>query len=424
MNRLRILGCIAGAICVVCPQFLRANGLRLLSQDGFATARGEAFAATADNASAIYYNPAGITQIEGTSLRSGIYGIYLNPTFTPPATANNAGTTYEIDNKLAAIPQTFLVHSPHDSPVSFGIGLYAPFGGDISWPQNTGFRAVTVESALQFLSINPVLAVKLPAHISLGAGVTVNYGNIKLGQGIRRNQLPAPFTDYFQFEGDGWSTGINLGLLWQPHPQLSFGAMMRSTTKLNFDGHTDVIFYPVVPSNYRSDAEMSLKFPFTGVLGVSYRPTANWNIEFDADYTDWSSFGTLTIYQANPNPNVQATPTLILDWSPSWIYKLGVTRYLEDGWHVSAGYVFNANSVPDQYYTPAAADLDRHFLSLGAGRVGQHWDFDVTYQFGYGPDHEVVGSTPSTVGQIAGQTADGTYDFISHALFISVGYHF
>jgi long-chain fatty acid transport protein len=424
MNRQRTLGTITGIACLALPQLIWANGLRLLSQDGFATARGEAFAATADNPSAIYYNPAGITQIEGTSLRGGIYGIYLDPTFTPPATANNAGNTYEIDNKLAAVPQSFLVHSFDDSPVSLGLGIYAPFGGDVTWPQDTGFRAVTLESSLQYISINPVVAVKLPAGLSLGAGVMANYGNIKLGQGIRRNQLPPPFTDYFRFEGDGWSVGYNAGLLWQPHPKLSIGAMLRSSSTVTFDGETDVLFYPVVAANYQSAAEMEMEFPLMAVAGISYRPTPSWNIEFNADYTDWSSFGTVTIYQANPNPNVQANPSLILDWQPSWIYKLGATRYLEDGWHVSAGYVFNENSVPNQYYTPAAADLDRHFISVGVGRVGKSIDFDVAYQFGYGPDHEVVGSTPSTVGQIAGQSADGTYDFISHAVLVSVGYHF
>ena len=64
-----------------------ANGFRLASQDAFATARGEAFVATADNPSAIYYNPAGITQLEGNNLRSGIYGIYLDPSLQSPQTA-------------------------------------------------------------------------------------------------------------------------------------------------------------------------------------------------------------------------------------------------------------------------------------------------------------------------------------------------
>ncbi len=53
------------------------------------------------------------------------------------------------------------------------------------------------------------------------------------------------------------------------------------------------------------------------------------------------------------------------------MYEFGVTRYFDSGWHVSAGYVFNENSVPNAYYSPLAADMDRHFFSLGAGRNGK-----------------------------------------------------
>jgi hypothetical protein len=69
--------------------------------------------------------------------------------------------------------------------------------------------------------------------------------------------------------------------------------------------------------------------------------------------------------------------------------------------------------------------LDRYFFSVGAGHKGKRFDFDIAYQFGYGPAHTVTGSTPSTIGgQIAGQTANGTYDFISHAVLVTVGLHF
>ena len=92
---------------------------------------------------------------------------------------------------------------------------------------------------------------------------------------------------------------------------------------------------------------------------------------------------------------------------------------------VSAGYIYNENSVPDAYYNPLAADLDRHFFCLGAGHKGKRWDVDVTYQFGYGPSRTVSGSLPSSQpGFFAGQTADGTYGFISHAVFVTVGMHF
>src|ERR1035438_7475497 len=85
-----------------------ANGFGLPDQDGFATARGEAFVATAENPSAIYYNPAGITQLEGGNLRSGIYGIYLDPSYNPPG----SGNTYHSSDNYAAVPQLFYTYTP------------------------------------------------------------------------------------------------------------------------------------------------------------------------------------------------------------------------------------------------------------------------------------------------------------------------
>src|SRR5207302_10244043 len=52
-----------------------ALGIRIPDQNPEATARGDAFAATADNPSAIYYNPAGITQLDGTRALLGAYAI-------------------------------------------------------------------------------------------------------------------------------------------------------------------------------------------------------------------------------------------------------------------------------------------------------------------------------------------------------------
>jgi long-subunit fatty acid transport protein len=107
------------------------------------------------------------------------------------------------------------------------------------------------------------------------------------------------------------------------------------------------------------------------------------------------------------------------------MYAFGVTRYFEKGWHASAGYLFNQHSVPDDYYTPTVADLDRHFVAVGLGRRGQKLDFDITYQFGYGPQRTVTGSTsPTGVGRLVGQNADGTYEWMSHAVLLSVGYRF
>jgi long-chain fatty acid transport protein len=206
-----------------------ANGFGLASQDGFATARGEAFAATADNASAIYYNPAGITQLEGSQLRNGLYSIYLDPNFQPPATAPNAGQTYSIGKHFNFIPQLFFTHSFENCPISVGLGVYAPYGGSISWPQNTGFRAVATDGSLKYFRINPVIAFKLAPNLSVGGGVMADYGKIDLESGLSGSTR---FPDFFRFTGDGWSVGYNLGVLWQPIDQISIGATFRSQPHL------------------------------------------------------------------------------------------------------------------------------------------------------------------------------------------------
>ena len=422
VNRRKASGLLAVLFWGVSTLKISANGFGLPDQDAFATARGEAFVATADNPSAIYYNPAGITQLAGNQLRTGIYGINYNPSYRPPSTKPNHGKSYNSSDNYAAIPQFFYTYTPTNTSVSFGLGVYAPYGGKMSWPQDTGFRAVATSGSLQYLTINPVLAVKMSDEFSIGAGIMVNYAKINIEQGLR--PFPKPSVNYFHFNGDGWSVGYNLGALWQPHEKLSFGATFRSAALVTAGGQTDFQQDPVIPKSHRS-AKADFNFPMTVVGGISYRPTPKWNVEFDANYTDWSSFGTIDVHQAPPPPPLKTDIPYKLGWQASWMYEFGVTRYFDHGWHVSGGYVFNANSVPDAHYTPLVADMNRNFFSVGTGHKGQTFDFDVAYQLGYGPTRTVTGSTPSsTPGQFAGQSADGKYGFNSQAVIVSVGMHF
>jgi long-chain fatty acid transport protein len=404
-----------------------ANGFTLADQDAFATARGEAFVATADNPSAIYYNPAGITQLPGINLRGGIYGIYLQPTYNPPGSRANAGSTYHSSDNLAALPQFFYTQTLSNAPVSFGLGIYAPFGGKTHWPDDTGFGTVANKGNLTYLTINPAVALKVSPSLSVGGGVMVNYVKMDLEQLIT---FPSRDPNFFHFKGDGWSVGYNLGVRWQPVDQISIGATIRGPATVTLNGHTETLYGPTT-GNSATDIPANAKFtfPLTAVLGLSYRPTPKWNLEFDANCTDWSSFGTTTIYQQRSAGLgfVQNIP-VTLDWRSSWMYEFGVTRYFDHGWQVSAGFVFNENSVPNTYYSPLAADLDRYFLSLGAGRKGKRFDFDIAYQFGYGPSHSVAGSnpssTPSNYGSAIPNPADGNYRFVSSAVIVSAGVHF
>lgn len=400
-----------------------ATGFRLPDQDAFATGRGEAFAATADNPSAIYYNPAGITQLEGHQMRLGVYGIHIRSRYQSPLT----GRTFRNEKDLHAIPQLYYVYGPERSPWSFGLGLYAPFGLSSEWPEDTGFRTVATRGEVQYYTINPVVACEVYPGLSLGAGITINHAELDLRQGL---VWPAQPLDLFAFKGDGWDVGYNLGLRWQVHEKLVLGVSFRSTTTVELDGHSraynQAAFPPglgLVPAfpEQRWAAEAAWPFPLKAIFGISWRPTPAWNLEFNADYTGWNRLRTVTLEQSGGVPGlIPATVALPLHWEGSWYYEFGLTRYLAGGWHVSAGYIWNENSVPDRTYSPLVADLNRHFWSVGLGRRGERLAWDVAYQLGYGPTHTVTGSTPSAVGQ----TADGRYRFLSHAVAVSMEWRF
>lgn len=381
-----------------------ATGFRLPDQDAFATARGEAFAATADNPSAIFYNPAGITQLEGQQFRAGVYGIKTDTDFTAPN-----GQEFDNLHDLHAVPQVFYTVKLEGRPVAFGLGVYSPFGLSNEWPDNTGFRTLGLRGRLTYLTINPVVAWEVVPGLSLAAGPTANFADTDLRQGFA-TPLPG-FGDVFSFEGNGWAAGFNAGLLWKITEQVQVGLNYRSATTVNFKGHTEL----TAPVNARPPASAEWDFPQNVVAGISYRPTPNWNLEFNVDWTGWDRLNTVLVRQA-PLPDAP----IVLNWESSFYYEFGATRYLANGWSVSGGYIFNENSVPDANYNPIVADMDRHFWSVGFGHKGERFDFDIAYQFGWGPERTVTGSAAS----LAGQTADGRYEFVSHALFITVGSRF
>ncbi len=407
--------------CQWCAERVLGNGFTLGDQDAFATARGGAFVATADNPSAIYYNPAGIAQLDGDNLRGSLYGIYLDQAYQPMAGAASAGNTFRNSDHLAAVPSGFYTHTFKNSPWTAGLGVYAPYGGSMNWSPNTGFATVATLGKLTYFSINPALALKLSPQFLIGAGLIANYTDMDVQQWLNPSQLSP---NGFQFRGDGWSMAYNIGALWQPIQQVSVGASFRSSSPVTLKGRT--VVQAVREAQVTTPAQMELTFPLNATFGVSYRPTPKWNLEFDAVYTGWSSFGSTTIQQQQaPESGVGQDIAGTLDWQDSWTYEFGVTRYLGKDWHVSAGYAYDENSVPNQFYTPLAADLDRHFFSLGVGFAGKTINFDVTYQFGYGPPNTVTGSLPSfTPDQFNPETANGKYSFFSNAVMVSAGIHF
>lgn len=383
-------------------------GFRIADQDAFGTARGQAFAATADNPSAIYYNPAGITQLEGLQSRLGVYGIRLET----EVTLRN-GTSFETDNDLQFVPQFYSTWKPKNWPVAFGLGT-APYGLGNKYPDDTPIRTVAKEGDIVYMTANPVVAVQLTRSLSIAAGPTINFATVALERGILARG------DRFRFEGEGATAGFNAGILWQPHPKHSFGVKYHSPTRIKFDGDAEVktdefevetpLGTTTIPgTDNREESSGSVSFPQFVVFGYSFRPTPDWNFEINVDWTDWDQLDTVTLRNKETGP-----VDVPFNYRASFMFDFGVTKSFQSGYRVSAGYMFSENSVPEEHFNPTVPDSDRHVVSFGVGRVTDRISWDITYQLAYSEDRRIE----------VGSIYDGDYQTISHALSISLGYHF
>lgn len=402
----QIIVSTAGILLLAASLSSYALGVRIPNQDAEANARGNAFVATANNPSAIYYNPAGITQLKGHNLQGGVLNyIGVNFDYESPT-----GSDSETEFEVIPIPQIHYVFTPEDSRFSYGLGLYAPFGLEIEWPEDTGFRTLAIEGSLSYFTLNPVIAYKILPNLSVAAGPNINYSKFEFRQGIGFSP-----GDEFRYEGDDFGFGFNAGILWQPHEQWSFGANYRSASELKYRGKSQLRPYSA-PVGSKAEIE----YPQIVSAGVSFRPTPKWNIEVAVDWTDWNSVDALVVEDANTLAG-GTDITLPLNWHASWFYHLGATHYFGNGYFASAGYFFSEDSTSERHYTPYVPDTDIHVASIGAGYKGERWYWAISAQLFIGVEREVDEHQTTS---LIGETANGNYSLLTPGLTISLGHRF
>lgn len=168
---------------------------------------------------------------------------------------------------------------------------------------------------------------------------------------------------------------------------------------------------PSVPTSVPQErADATIHFPQFLIVGYSFRPTPDWNLEFNADWTDWDSLNTVVLHEQGKNQNTD----LPFNWKSSCFYEFGATRKFSNGLRLSGGYIYSVNSVPDSQFNPGIPDSNRHIWSVGVGLKREQLSCDLGYQFAYGPTRTVNNGT----------VADGTYTFFSHAITFSCQYDF
>lgn len=377
-RRLRLL------LLLCLPAGLWANGTRLPNQDARATARGDAFVATANSAAAIFYNPAGLTQLDGGDVVVGSYVL------APEYNYDGALGSEQTKRETFVIPHAYVARKLEGQPWAVGVGVFAPFGLATDWGTGTPFSTFGSRSEIVFQTVALAAAREVTPTFSIGGAVHFNWIEAELN----RDTGLAPGS-ILRFKGDDQTVSGSIGFLWEMEPGHFLGGRYSLATTPTLSGDLD--FTPFAPT---SPASGRLPFPDNLVLSYAYRPNEVWNFEVSLDWTNWERLNTVTI----ENPVLPLA--LVFDWDASWYVDLGLSYTPAGGpWTYHAGFVHNQNSIPDNAFMTAVSDDTRNFLSAGVEYTTGRWAVIGVLQHGLRTTRTVSGSPVSP----GGINADGQY---------------
>ncbi len=407
-TRMMLVFAMAGVLSWGISSTALALGFRNPDQGARATGQGEAFVAQADDASAIYYNPAGLTQVTGTQVTSGGNLLFRNIKFS-----GAAGQAEMSDTSF--VPHLYAASDFGLAKWRFGVGLNVPFGNTMNWGKNTPFQYLLTKSSLMVQAITPTVAYQFNEHLSLGVGLNIYMGDTELNF----DYTPLIPGSTVHFHGYGNAVGATVGLLWKITEQHAIGVVYRSPFAINFDGHAQVA--AAGPYTTAAAANASLNFPQSVTAGYAFRPTPKLKLEVDVDWTNWDTLNVVRLHTADVIIGSDPRSRLAFNWLDSWYYEFGAQYDLSDNWVARGGYIYSENSVPTSTFSPNLPDGNRHVFSVGLGYNSKKpilfskvaVSVDLVYQYAFTEARTING------GSLGSPYVDGTWKSDSHAVMIT-----
>ncbi len=367
-----------------------ASGFQLLEQN--ASGIGNAYAgsaAVADNASTIYFNPAGMTKLQAREVSGGLSAV--NPSFHFNNKGSSAGvltTAGDGGNAggWAAIPNGYLSWALNKD-LYVGVGIGAPFGLKTEYDDRWIGAAQAQMFEVKTINLNPSIAYRVNDKVSLGFGL--NWQKIEANYN-RLMSVASSTTTATQIkmslDDDAW--GWNVGGLFDVSPSTRIGLSYRSAIKYKTEGKIKTSGpSAALNAGASSDAEADLKLPDTFIMSVTQKLSDKWEMLGDVSWTGWSSIPKVDIYRASNTGagtgNGTIAQTLHTDFKDSWRVALGANYKYNDAWKLKFGVAYD--QTPVQHASERLVSLpdnDRVWFSFGTQWTpdkAQRLDFGVSY---------------------------------------------
>ena len=377
-----------------------AAGFQLLEQN--ASGIGNAYAgsaAVAENASTIFFNPAGMTQLKDREVSVGLS--LVRPTFKFKNQGSSVGAFADAGNGSDAGSWAFLPNAYMSwaltKDVYAGIGFGAPFGLMTEYNDPWVGAAHAIKFDIKTYNINPSVAWRVNDKVSLGAGVSFQRMEVEYARraGIATpGGLPLPTTTGTLAAADN-AWGWNVGALFTLSPSTKVGVSYRSAIKHELRGdmtNTGGI-------NSRASASADVELPDTFILSVSQTLNDRWQLLGDISWTGWSS-----IPEVNIVPVGGSTQKLDTQFRDTWRYALGANYRYTDNIKLKFGIAYDQTPVPDsQHRLVSLPDNNRTWLSTGAQiKVNQSSNVDVGLAYLHVPESAIDNQPTAIQGRVKG----------------------
>jgi long-chain fatty acid transport protein len=385
-----------------------AAGFALYEGSARGLVLGAGLTATADDASAVYYNPAGITQLKG--IHTMIGATFINPMLDVVTGSTSTGVT----NNTHTIPHAYYTQQLSDR-FWVGVGIFSPFGLETEFPANWQGRYSSYHGKVRSLEFNPNIAYKINDQLSVAAGLNVMYFDFAHYQ----KKIPTAVGDVdADLSADSWGWGLNLAAHYKPVDWFSAGISYRSRVSQHLEGDADFTAPALAaPSFPDTGVDGNIRLPDEIFAGVNFKALKNLNIGGGVYWTRWSTYDKLQINYDSAVAGMRQT-TSIKDWDDTFRYMIGVEWNATPWMDVRLGYAYDESPVPDNTIDYLLPDSDRHQFTVGLGFHNGPWLVDLSYMYLMFEDRD-----------IAARLADGIYqgkveNGYAHLLGFSFGYKF
>ncbi|HSH86407.1 MAG TPA: outer membrane protein transport protein [Methylophilus sp.] len=345
-----------------------AAGFALSEQSG--SGLGNAYAgaaAVAEDASTIYFNPAGMTYIQGRQLVGALHTIRTTGDFDNQGSIAGGGRPLGGEGGdfggWAFLPNLYYKQDLTEQ-LKFGIGVGTPFGLKTEYDRNWLGRFQAVKSELKTVNINPSLAWKVNDQWSLGLGFSAMWAEAELTSAVNLGAGES----FVRNKGKDWGFGYNLGAIYQVTPDTRLGLAYRSKVEQHLKGDVRsplAAFNGNPAATLNTDISADITLPETLSFSAFSRLDERWDLLTDITWTRWSQFKELKIQRENGSGTIVGSP-VIEHWNNVLRYSVGLNYRYTDTLKLRTGLAYDDEAIDNEHRTARIPGNDRIWLSLGA----------------------------------------------------------